>query len=301
MIAIDNLGFAYGDKRIYEGFSLNLHGRLIGLIGQNGAGKTTLVNLMLGILRPESGRITIDNLDVKQQRNEVLELVGVMFEHSEFPRWISLARYLSFVAQVRGMDSLTAKSEADRLLKKFDLWDYRDRNFQKLSAGMKQKFGIAQAIIGFPKYIFLDEPTANLDVKARMEVLEYLQQVVWEKDVTVIILSHILHDLERICDHVVFIHEGKLVMEDEMTNLLSMDYNREYSIRFRSVDEVQRMVEGLGELGIEITGKKGIVLEFRCKNEDLKRIRELIEDVPVAPTRSLLEQIFVDKVGGLTH
>ncbi len=301
MIAIDNLGFAYGDKRIYEGFSLNLHGRLIGLIGQNGAGKTTLVNLMLGILRPESGRITIDNLDVKQQRNEVLELVGVMFEHSEFPRWISLARYLSFVAQVRGMDSLTAQSEADRLLKKFDLWDYRDRNFQKLSAGMKQKFGIAQAIIGFPKYIFLDEPTANLDVKARMEVLEYLQQVVWEKDVTVIILSHILHDLERICDHVVFIHEGKLVMEDEMTNLLSMDYNREYSIRLRSVDEVQRMVEGLGELGIEITGKKGIVLEFRCKNEDLKRIRELIEDVPVAPTRSLLEQIFVDKVGGLTH
>ncbi len=299
MITVDQIEFSYGKKKIYEEFSLNLQGRVIGLIGQNGAGKTTLVHLMLGILYTKSGQIKIDNLDIRSQRNAALKLVGAMFENSEFPRWLSLFRYLSFVAQVRGLDVPTAEREAERLLKRFDLEDYKDKNFQKLSAGMKQKFGIAQAIIGYPKYIFLDEPTANLDVKARLEILEYLQEIAWEKDITVIILSHILHDLERICDRVIFINKGRLVMDSLMSDLIESDYRREYSIRFRSKEEIKEVEYRLRKLGVKISGRKGITLEFKAYKDEMDRVTSELGNLSISPTRSLLEQIFVDKIGGM--
>ncbi len=299
MITVDQIEFSYGKKKIYEEFSLNLQGKVIGLIGQNGAGKTTLVHLMLGILHTKSGQIKIDNLDIRSQRNAALKLVGAMFENSEFPRWLSLFRYLSFVAQVRGLDVPTAEREAERLLKRFDLEDYKDKNFQKLSAGMKQKFGIAQAIIGYPKYIFLDEPTANLDVKARLEILEYLQEIAWEEDITVIILSHILHDLERICDRVVFINKGRLVMDSLMSDLIESDYRREYSIRFRSKEEIKEVEYRLRKLGVKISGRKGITLEFKAYKDEMDRVTSELGNLSISPTRSLLEQVFVDKIGGI--
>ena len=301
MINIKSLSFSYGRKTVYKDFNLSVDGTVIGMIGQNGAGKTTIVNIILGLLIPSQGSVSVDGLDVKDDRRSVLKMVGASFEDSEFPGWISLMDYLVFVAQVRGMSRTDAEKEANNLLDRFDLTEYKDKNFQKLSAGMKQKFGIAQAIIGHPKYIFLDEPTANLDVRARAEILEYIHDLAWENGLKVIILSHILHDLERICDTVVMIHRGKLVLQSSMEELLSSDISRVYRLRCKSQKELNDLVRQLESLHVKGITTKGVTLEFSATDEELREIEQVIAGHTVSPTRSTLEQIFVNRTGGETH
>ena len=301
MINIKSLSFSYGKKAVYVDFNLSVDGTVIGMIGQNGAGKTTLVNIILGLLIPSRGTISVDGTDIEKDRRSFLKMVGASFEDSEFPSWISLHDYLVFVAQVRGLSRTDAEKEGNALLDRFDLTEYKDKNFQKLSAGMKQKFRIAQAIIGYPRYIFLDEPTANLDVRARADILEYLHDLAWEKGLRIIILSHILHDLEKICDTVVMIHEGRLVLQSSMEELLSFDISRVYRLRCKSQTEITDLVGQLESLHVKNITTKGTTLEFSATTKKLREIEPVIGGHTVSPTRSTLEQIFVNQTGGEIH
>ncbi len=294
MIEVSNINFSYGSHQIFENFSVKFAGKITGLIGQNGAGKSTLVNLILALRRSVTGKITVDAMDVISERNEVLKRVGVMFERPDFPDWSTIGSHLKFVAKLRGLSEDDARKEAEQLLKKFDLFSRKDSVFKTLSAGMKQKYAIAVAIIGHPKYVLLDEPTANLDVRARSDILEYLQELALTKDMHVMILSHILHDLERICDEVVFLHEGKIKAHHTMKELMKTQFIRDYSIKVEEEDE-GKILDELNKVGVERIKQKGTLIEFRLRDKD--QISKL-NKYTLTPRRSLLEQIFVEIVGG---
>ncbi len=295
MIDVAKIGFSYGDNRIFNDFSVRFEGKITGLIGQNGAGKTTLVNLILGLRKLDSGRITVDGLDISENRNEILKHVGVMFESPEFPEYYTLINYLVFVGRLRGMEPEEATREAESLLRRFDLADRAKSKFKSLSAGMRQKYAIAVAVIGHPKLLLLDEPTANLDVKARTDVLEYLQELAYQHNLHVVILSHILHDLERVCDEVVILHQGRIEGKYSMEDLLRERFIRDYSIKELDAGKRTDLIQELKDLGVENIRENGILLEFSLKDpEQISRIKNY---TPV-PRRSLLEQVFVDVVGG---
>ncbi len=297
MINIDKITFGYGKDPIFEDFSLQMNGKVTGLIGQNGAGKTTLVNLMIGLLRIKDGSITIDGLSPLKQREELLKRVGVMFEDSDFPQWATIREHLRFIGQLRGMDAAEAERQGLATLERFGITEKADEKFQKLSAGMKQKFGIAQALLGYPNYVILDEPTANLDVNARITALEYIQDLAYTKDMNFVILSHILHDLERVCDEIVVIHKGRLLKQSSMADILKEGMVRDYTVRFTSPEEQEKSLETLQKEGYEVR-KRGLALEVHVESRgDLEKIQELINE-DISPVRSILEQLFVDLVGG---
>ena len=297
MIDVDKITFGYGKELIFEDFSLQMGGRITGLIGQNGAGKTTLVNLMIGLLQIKDGSITIDGLSPLKQREELLKRVGVMFEDSDFPQWATLREHLRFIGQLRGMDAAEAERQGLATLERFGIAEKADEKFQKLSAGMKQKFGIAQTLLGYPNYVILDEPTANLDVNARITALEYIQDLAYTKDMNFVILSHILHDLERVCDEIVVIHKGRLLKQSSMADILKEGMVRDYTVRFTSPEEQEKSLETLQKEGYEVR-KRGLALEIHVESrKDLEKLQGLLSQ-DVAPVRSILEQLFVDLVGG---
>ncbi len=296
MINIDQISFSYPRKRIFNDFSLKLDGRIIGLIGKNGAGKSTLVQLMTGLRRVKSGDIYIDDINVRTHRKTNLRNMGVMFEDSEFPPWATLREHLRFVGQLRGMKPSEAEEEGIDILNRFGIGDKVDEKFQNLSAGMKQKFGIAQALIGSPKYVILDEPTANLDVGARILALEYFQDLAYEKDMRFVILSHILHDLEKVCDEIAIIDDGNLIHQSSMSEIMDNYIVKEYSIRLKdseSCDEVEKLVSSKGMK----TSRRGLTLKVTIHNsEELDSLRPLVPS-QLIPVRSVLEQLFIDSVG----
>ncbi len=295
MIEVSNIRFAYGNDLIFDDFSARFEGKITGLIGHNGAGKSTLVSLILALRKPESGRISVGGLDIRIDRREILKQIGVMFENPDFPDWYTIGDHLQFVGKLRGLSTEEARTEAVQLLDRFDLSEKWNSMFKTLSAGMKQKYAIAVAIIGYPRYVLLDEPTANLDVKARSDILEYIQELALSRDMHVVILSHILHDLERICDEVVFLHKGEVRGHYTIETLMRERFIRDYSIKVLDDGTKDDVLGILVELGIEKVVDKGVLLEFRLKEPN--QLSALSRYSPV-PRRSLLEQVFVDVVGG---
>ncbi len=297
MINVDNLTFAYGENQIFKKLNLKIDGDVNGLIGQNGAGKSTLVKLITGLLRPETGAITVDGLDHIDQRRAVLSKLGVMYEDSKYPPWATLREHLRFIGQLRGMDPIIAEKEGVEILERFGIGDKSDEKFQKLSAGMKQKFGIAQALLGDPEYVILDEPTANLDVRARVQILEYIQDLAYEKGMKFLILSHILHDLERICDKVIVLHNGKIMKQSSMKDILDKEFVKTYSIRFSDSENLNGFQVEIEKKGFTCTSK-GLNLLIDIKNkEQLNQLRTLTKS-EIKPVRSVLEQLFIDLTGG---
>ncbi|RMH17805.1 MAG: ABC transporter ATP-binding protein, partial [Gammaproteobacteria bacterium] len=285
--------FGYRNSNLlYRDFSLTFPKGITGLIGRNGAGKSTLVKLILGLHRLKSGSITYDGLDVKSKRDTFLKHVGVMFEQQDFPGWLTIFDHLVSIGQLRGLSVSDARREAEGYLERFGLGDKMEVRFQKLSAGMKQKFGIAAALIGDPDLVILDEPTANLDVSARSEILTYIRRITSDTSRSVILLSHILHDLERICDNLVIIEKGVLKAEFPVTELADRTFVKTYTVRTRSSEESTEVASALKERGLTVE-IRGVNLEVTIRTKDDLGIFEEMK-LHSTPLRSLLEQYFMD-------
>ncbi len=293
MIEISRVNFAYGKIEVFKELSINIEGKIIGLIGENGAGKSTLVKLIFNLMNVNSGHIRVDGMDVCAQRNNILQHMGVMFEQPSFPSWYALSDFLEYVGCLRGLSQKEARDASRYLLNKFNLEEKSQSKFQALSAGMKQKFAIAVALIGNPKYVFLDEPTANLDVSARSEILDYIHEIAWKNDMNVIILSHILHDLEKVCDQVVILHNGKIKANYSMSKIVESKFIREYVVKVLPPVSVSDIVRKLKKTGVECIVQKGMLVEF-----SLVEHSQLLQltDLNPTPRRSLLEQVFMDSI-----
>ena len=221
LLSISELTFSYGTKQVFNEFNFELNYPITGIVGVNGAGKSTLTKLITGILIPQKGEILVAGKNVVTERMKALRNIGVLHENPVFPSWAKVLEYLLFVGELRGLGKEKALEQALFFLKKLEILDRRDDYVSQLSAGLRQRFGLAQALIGFPKLIILDEPTANLDVKSRLQVLSMLSELSRKFRINIIIFSHIFSELEKVCDAIAILHEGKILYHEPISKLFS--------------------------------------------------------------------------------
>ena len=218
MIEVRNLTKKYGDHFAVQDISFSLEkGKIYGLLGPNGAGKSTTMNIMTGYIAATSGDVIIEGHDIFKEAEEAKKHIGYLPEIPPLYMDMTVWEYLFTVADLKGVPRSERKSMITDAMEKVMITNMKDRLIKNLSKGYKQRVGIAQTLIGNPDIIILDEPTVGLDPKQIIEIRTLIKQL--GEDHTVLISSHILSEIGAVCDHVVIINKGHLVVSDSTENL----------------------------------------------------------------------------------
>ena len=218
MIEVRNLTKKYGDHFAVQDISFSLEkGKIYGLLGPNGAGKSTTMNIMTGYIAATSGEVIIEGHDIFKEAEEAKKHIGYLPEIPPLYMDMTVWEYLFTVADLKGVPKSERKSMITDVMEKVMITNMKDRLIKNLSKGYKQRVGIAQTLIGNPDIIILDEPTVGLDPKQIIEVRTLIKQL--GENHTVLISSHILSEIGAVCDHVVIINKGHLVVSDSTENL----------------------------------------------------------------------------------
>src|SRR5215203_3430796 len=194
-----------------DGLSLELEPGIIGLVGANGAGKSTLIKILLGLLEPTSGDATVMDLDVRTQGTAIRQFVGYMPEYDCLPPDTSATDFVTHMARMSGLPRAPARERTAEVLRHVGLYEERYRAIGGYSTGMKQRVKLAQALVHGPGLLLLDEPTNGLDPAGRDEMLALVRRTGTEFGIAVIVESHLLGEIERVCDFLVAIDAGRLV------------------------------------------------------------------------------------------
>jgi len=211
----------YPRVRALTDLTLDVPSGAVGLLGPNGAGKSTLIKILLGFTAPSAGSVRVLGLDPAATPLEIRQRVGYMPEVESHIPTISAVDYVYLAARLTGLPHTDAMQRTHRVLNYVGLHDERYRKVGTYSTGMKQKVKFAQAIVHHPKLLLLDEPTTGLDPRAREEMLELIRDIAHGKGIDVVLSTHILHDVEVVCDHVLIMHRGALVASDKLENMTS--------------------------------------------------------------------------------
>ncbi len=218
LIKVKNLTKRYGDVTAVSDISFTVEsGHIYGLLGANGAGKSTTMNIITGCLAPSSGSVKIGGHDITSEPEKAKALIGYLPEIPPLYVDMTPREYLSFVAEARRVKRETVDSHIDEIMKKTQISHVSERLIKNLSKGYRQRVGIAQAMVGDPKIIILDEPTVGLDPRQIIEIRELICKL--GKEHTVIISSHILTEISEVCDRIIIISDGKIVACDSLENL----------------------------------------------------------------------------------
>lgn len=218
MIEVRNLTKKYGDHFAVQDISFSLEkGKIYGLLGPNGAGKSTTMNIMTGYIAATSGEVIIEGHDIFKEAEEAKKHIGYLPEIPPLYMDMTVWEYLFTVADLKGVPKSERKSMIGDVMEKVMITNMKDRLIKNLSKGYKQRVGIAQTLIGNPDIIILDEPTVGLDPKQIIEIRTLIRQL--GEAHTVLISSHILSEIGAVCDHVVIINKGHLVVSDSTENL----------------------------------------------------------------------------------
>ncbi len=234
MIEIQNLTKKYGQIKAVDDISFTVNkGEVLGFLGPNGAGKSTTMNILTGYISSNSGTVKIDGFDIMDNPAEVKKRIGYMPEQPPLYKDLTVIEYLSFISDLKLVDKKTKKKQIDDIMGLIKIKDVKLRLIKNLSKGYKQRVSFAQALIGNPGVLILDEPTAGLDPKQIIEIRKLIKLL--GKDHTIILSSHILPEVSAVCDRVVIINKGKIVAIDTPENL---------SIGFGSSKNISMKIEG---------------------------------------------------------
>ena len=222
IIVAENLSKSYRDRKAVDALTLHIQeGEIFGFLGPNGAGKTTTIRLLTGILKPDQGEIAIDQRLLSQQKKEVAQVIGVMSERPGFYDWMTAAEYLSFFAHLYRINEDRLEERIDALLLEVGLLKRKHSTIEALSHGMRQRLGLARALINSPKILFLDEPTLGLDPQGQKDIQQLLKRLNIE-GVTIFLSSHLLNEISNLCSRIGIINKGKLVAEGTIDDLGKM-------------------------------------------------------------------------------
>ncbi|MBM3991084.1 MAG: ABC transporter ATP-binding protein, partial [Planctomycetes bacterium] len=217
----------FGEQLALDSVSIHVRpGDCYGFIGHNGAGKTTAMRIALGLQRPDAGRVIVDGFDAHAHPREARARMGGLIEMPGFQPALDASENLTLLARLQGLSSASARGEVARLLELVGLAHTGRKPVQAFSQGMRQRLGIAQALLGRPAYVLLDEPTNGLDPQGIAEMREMLRRIVREEHSSILISSHQLHELSDLCNRVGVMHRGKLVVEAETSELLAAGQGR---------------------------------------------------------------------------
>lgn len=244
MIEVKNLVKKYGNHTAVDHLNFTIEeGHVYGFLGPNGAGKSTTMNIMTGYLGATEGEVLINGHDILKEPEEAKKQIGYLPELPPLYMEMTVCEYLEFVAELKGIAKNKREESINEVEKMVKIWEVENRLIRNLSKGYRQRVGLAQAVLGFPKIIILDEPSVGLDPKQIIEIRELIRQLA--KKHTVILSSHILAEVREVCDYILIISKGKLVASDTPENLeRNLGDSDLIEIETKaSPDEVRRILE----------------------------------------------------------
>jgi ABC-2 type transport system ATP-binding protein len=219
VLRVDALHKRYGDVVAVDGVSFDVHaGEIVGLLGPNGAGKTTTINMILGVLEPTSGTITIEGRDVKKARSQALDCTNFAAVYAPLPGNLSVRQNLRFFGLIYGVRSLSQRIEV--LLDEFELQRFRDRKCGVLSSGEQTRVCLAKAMLNRPRLLLLDEPTASLDPAIAHDIRDKIRGIARHNNTAILWTSHNMYEVEEVCDRVLFLSRGRLLLQGSPKTLL---------------------------------------------------------------------------------
>jgi len=293
MIELRNLTKAYGGKSALLDLSLHVQrGEIFGLLGHNGAGKSTTLGILLGQVFPDQGEAFIDGVSVQRDRANALARTGAIFEAPRFYDYLSGWRNLEIYS------SYSARVPAERIGEAVEIAGLTGRIHDRVgtySQGMRQRLGLAQALLPENEVILLDEPTNGLDPEGIHEMRELIQRLNREHGLTVVFCSHLLVEVEQLCDHVVILNQGRKIFDGRWADL-AVD-RRQVRLTVDDWDRAQGLLTESG--GVRIEGAGMISLDDQCEVADLvaRLVHGGLRVSAVEPLRRNLEQIYLS----LTH
>lgn len=262
LVATNRLTKHYKAVRALEGLDLELEPGVIGLVGANGAGKSTLIKILLGLLPATSGSAHVFGLDVSTQGPAIRSRVGYMPEHECLPPDMSATELVVHLACMSGLPATAARERTADVLRHVGLYEERYRPIGGYSTGMRQRVKLAQALVHDPELLLLDEPTNGLDPAGRDEMLGIIERVGKEFGISVLVASHLLGELERVCDHIVIIDAGHL-----MRSSSTLDMTRRSRVLTVEVDEhANELAKVLQQSGLSLSSQ-GQLLQVEVEDE----------------------------------
>ena len=219
VVHLDGVTVIYGSNRALKGVTAKFARGAVGLLGPNGAGKSTMLKSLLGFIKPNEGRMTVLGLDVAQQPLAIRARIGYMPESDAHIPGMNAVTFVAYCGQLAGLPAVDAMQRAHEVLYYVGLGEARYRNVETYSTGMKQRIKLAQALVHDPDLLFLDEPTNGMDPKGRDEMLELIHDLGHNKNVNLILSSHLLPDVEFTCDNVVVMDKGQVVAQGPIEEL----------------------------------------------------------------------------------
>jgi ABC-2 type transport system ATP-binding protein len=285
----------FGQVRALDAVSFDIDEGITGLLGSNGAGKSTSLKLFLGLLDPDGGTAEVLGVDPRTSP-EYRTRVGYAPEHDCLPRNVSAAEFLAYMARISGLPPTAARLRASDVLRHVGLFEERYRAMGTYSTGMKQRVKLAQALVHDPVVAFLDEPTAGLDPLGRREMLDLVRRVGSEFGISIVISTHLMGDVERVCDSVVVLDAGRLLRAGPVSGFTEETETLEVEL----LEGVGDVADGLRRRGLEplVDGSR-LTLES-VSGADYDTLRDVIVDsgallYRLAPARHSLADVFVSE------
>jgi ABC-2 type transport system ATP-binding protein len=248
LLSVDHLTKDYGSVIALNDVSFSITDGITGILGENGAGKSTAIKILLGLMQPTSGTATVLGENASESV-AVRGRVGYMPEHDSLPTLVSAAEFLTHMAEVSGLPPAMARTRAADTLRHVGLFEERYRAIGGYSTGMKQRVKLGQALVHDPKFVFLDEPTAGLDPAGREDMLQLIRKTHREFGISVLFSSHLMADIERTCDRIIVLQNGRLVQSGEVTQ-----FTKETEAVFIEVDSNrEQLIQELQRRGVVVT------------------------------------------------
>ena len=295
LLMAENLRMSYGSRLALRGLSFSLKaGRILGFLGPNGAGTTTAIRILTTIMQPSAGTFTVDGIS-STEPDRIRRRIGVLPENLGFPKQMTGVEYLAFYGQLYGLSPQEAKVRAIALLADVGLEQRATSRIGTYSHGMRQRLGIARALINEPRVVFLDEPTLGLDPRGQQELLALIKRIARERAASVVLCSHLLSEIEGVCDDVVILNLGQVVAAGSVADVLGQADRNVIQVRvapasvakalevLKKAPQVERVTvtdELTGQLAVELAASEDeSPVEPLARNNLLEAL--IRADVPV--------------------
>ncbi len=287
------LSKTYGTVKALDSLDVELEPGIIGLVGANGAGKSTLIKLLLGLIDPDGGEATLLGYDVSTQGTDLRQFVGYMPEHDCLPGDVSATEFVAHMARISGLPRSAARERTAETLRHVGLFEERYREIRGYSTGMKQRVKLAQALVHDPRLLLLDEPTNGLDPAGRDDMLDLVQRTGREFGIAIVMASHLLGEIERVCDYLVVIDAGKLMRSGPITGFTE----RTQVLAVEVESGTAELAERLRGRGLVVKEEGRLVLVGTAEGPPYDLIRDTVVDLGVGlirmeQRRQALEDLF---------
>ena len=290
ILEIKNLHKLFGDFKAVNNISLHVNkGDIYGFLGPNGAGKSTTLRMVLGLIKPSEGNIFINNENISGNNRKFLNDIGALIEKPDFYKNLSALDNLKILYK---MSRLKNNHRVFEVLNEVDLWEKRNQKVGGFSQGMKQRLGIAQTLLHEPSLVILDEPSNGLDPQGQADMRELILRINKEMQITVIISSHILSEIEKIANRMVVINNGEKILEGNVRELMSKELLK---VSLKSSDTV-RLSEFLKSENIEIEVRNDDIIALINEESIPNVIRKITQkNIPISEVKQMrtLEELFL--------